>query len=379
MITKNKIFSLYCFFIVICNINTALPSDHEDQVGASPRKFMSAIDFSSDSISFISYVSRACYNDSFSNIHQGLGVINQKTNFSFKEEKYCTKWYFYEKYNDNLDQIGSIVYRPSKNEIVVGFRGSVYDKDWERNLQLDMLEEGNVRIHRGFKQRYQDIVSRENDGQVLNGMLHNILQVIDSENIDIHQTQMILTGHSAGAALATVTAFSLIRSSYFNLAENQICLVTFSSPRVGNDHFAKELERSLGILNVLRFTCSSDTVPHVPLESSGYKHAGIEIPITLTEIAFDDDSNPERSFNYVRSSPIYKFISYSVCILRSDVTSVLLPLTAASFLLTHSMPSDSLMIEALQYARGRYHAGDCAIREIGYVPPISDRRKWFIF
>lgn len=82
----------------------------------------------------------------------------------------------------------------------------------------------------------------------------------------------MLTGHSLGAALATLMAFDILNEfQNYNLKY----LTTYGSPRVGNKEFSS-------IMNgydytSYRVTHYYDIVPHVPEEFMGYTHISNEI------------------------------------------------------------------------------------------------------
>jgi|GEM_PF-1837642 len=81
-----------------------------------------------------------------------------------------------------------------------------------------------------------------------------------------------LTGHSLGGALATVAAFRLT-----NLGIPVSGLITFGSPKVGNDVFASYLERRLksqkALFSSMRFQFENDGVTRVPI-TKRWKHVG---------------------------------------------------------------------------------------------------------
>ncbi|RYY81466.1 lipase family protein [archaeon] len=72
--------------------------------------------------------------------------------------------------------------------------------------------------------------------------------------------KVVVTGHSLGAALATLTSVELV---YNNItASNGVILMNFGSPRVGNKKFAVYASKLL--VHRYRVTHHKDIVPHLP-------------------------------------------------------------------------------------------------------------------
>lgn len=76
------------------------------------------------------------------------------------------------------------------------------------------------------------------------------------------------TGHSLGAALAVIAAAKLLAAG-----QTVNGLYDFGQPRVGDEEFAKEIERRLSG-RYFRFVNNNDTVTRVPPETLGYGHSG---------------------------------------------------------------------------------------------------------
>jgi hypothetical protein len=87
------------------------------------------------------------------------------------------------------------------------------------------------------------------------------------------QAQILVTGHSLGAALATLAAVDLKRQHQ----TANIQLFTFGSPRVGNRAFVKSVYTLFPLGTIYRIVNAGDIVPHVPVLSQGYIHVGIEV------------------------------------------------------------------------------------------------------
>ncbi len=108
------------------------------------------------------------------------------------------------------------------------------------------------RVHRGFFRGYTDLWQKHRA---------EILAAIGDRTL-------FVTGHSLGAALATVAARDL---------ENVAALYVFGSPRVGDQEFCEgftDIE-----LPVFRFVHGFDFVTTLPPESLGYRHVTAPIHV----------------------------------------------------------------------------------------------------
>src|SRR5262249_15142812 len=78
------------------------------------------------------------------------------------------------------------------------------------------------------------------------------------QQAQIEAAKLIVTGHSLGAAMATLLA-----------SEHPVeWLITLGSPRVGNDEFVQTLQAA----NIRRLVNCCDAVTDVPLPIGGYTH-----------------------------------------------------------------------------------------------------------
>jgi triacylglycerol lipase len=103
---------------------------------------------------------------------------------------------------------------------------------------------GVGRVHAGFKESVDDIWPE----------LHELAN-------DYGKTRTIwCTGHSLGAAMATLIAYRLQRAED---CPNPQALFTYGSPRVGNKDYVKGIEAT-GVLH-FRFVNNADIVARVPL------------------------------------------------------------------------------------------------------------------
>lgn len=147
--------------------------------------------------------------------------------------------------------------------IVVSFRGteSFGDAIMDMKMRLEPICEHIFidndkcpKVHRGFKKQFDDVV-RQIDEKIKEfvGKSGSLLPIY-------------FTGHSLGGGLATIA------SLYFSFSvSNPIICITFGSPRVGDNLFAKLFD--LRIKHSIRFVNQEDPVPFMPPDLF-YEHVG---------------------------------------------------------------------------------------------------------
>jgi len=90
--------------------------------------------------------------------------------------------------------------------------------------------------------------------------LAEVLPDLEAEILKLDKCRLLYTGHSLGAALATLLAS----------AQPPTVLYTFGSPRVGDQAFVKTLSN----VEYHRYQDCCDLVTRIPLETMGYMHTG---------------------------------------------------------------------------------------------------------
>jgi predicted lipase len=118
---------------------------------------------------------------------------------------------------------GYIGYQSSLNAIFVTFRGSEDIHNWITNLEATTTSYplcSGCEVHKGFYAAESKVFP-------------SILSTVKSLQAKYPSYVVIATGHSLGAALATLTAFDLV-----NNGVNNVKLFNYGSPRVGNTKFA---------------------------------------------------------------------------------------------------------------------------------------------
>ena len=134
-------------------------------------------------------------------------------------------------------------------------------KDAEVDLRLKRVPVGSsigseeILVHQGF-QDYADVILKDNFGTNL------VKELAGNPN-----ERLYLTGHSLGGAVAILTAVKLVN---LGAASDQIEVVAFGAPAVGNKGFVNEYENKI---NLKRVTMSGDPIKK-SLQVLGYVHFG---------------------------------------------------------------------------------------------------------
>jgi triacylglycerol lipase len=158
------------------------------------------------------------------------------------------------------DLLGFISETPTR--IFVVFRGTQSMRDLKRDLNcvrvpFHLVPNGGC-VHQGFLSTYTKV----GEGRVLS-LREFILRTISGLD---SSKKLYITGHSMGAALATLCALDIAKNSPFH----QPILYTFASPRVGNRTFANTFNSTIN--TCVRIENQYDYIPRIPLISMGYFH-----------------------------------------------------------------------------------------------------------
>lgn len=149
-------------------------------------------------------------------------------------------------------------YNTELNALFVSFRGSSNIQNWIDDIQIRKIypyDDANLAVEKGFYNGYQYIKSD----------VFNALETIKNK---YNTSRLLLTGHSYGAALATLMAFDIL--NIYDLS-----LYTYGSPRVGNEYFVNYFNETTS--SMFRITHYYDVVPHVPPKSLDFLHLPQEI------------------------------------------------------------------------------------------------------
>jgi len=172
----------------------------------------------------------------------------KKTGFSVKMVKVIQ--------NIKEDTLGFVSLDSSRREIIVTFRGT----NNPENLVLDAAYEwfrspyhDGTRMHKGF---YAATIS----------LYPQVLELVKSLSAQAPTYKVIITGHSLGGAMSTLTYYFLSH----DLPHLNYVLITFGEPRAGDRAFADYINRQN--LTSARVVNELDIVPHLLTTSLGFAH-----------------------------------------------------------------------------------------------------------
>ncbi|KAK7340458.1 hypothetical protein VNO77_21161 [Canavalia gladiata] len=170
---------------------------------------------------------------------------------------------------DNKEEIK----RLGRRDVVVAYRGTTTCLEWLENFRATLtnlripcttkrafeknIEGSEAMVESGFLSLYTSSLSANSSLMSLQDMIREEISRI-FETYSGEPLSLTVTGHSLGAALATLTAFDL-KTVFPKLP---VTVISFGGPRVGDRSFRRKLE-SQGT-KVLRIVNSDDVITKVP-------------------------------------------------------------------------------------------------------------------
>ena len=216
-------------------------------------------------------------------------------------------FYVYETQNDNISKqvpFGFIATNDNNKDIYVCFRGTRGASEWEKDAtvpltQCSFLAGKDIKVHTGF----QNVYTANNSGDESLGSLQSqMLDYLNSlPNSPSSYDNLWVTGHSLGAALATLAISDIVTNTIHTGAK----MYNFASPLVGNQSFVNFFKLKIGTNNCNTNnadnslnTCSwrvvniNDIVPKVPPADFGYVHVdGCSGPICNNGSGVNSNNN----------------------------------------------------------------------------------------
>ncbi|KAG8363444.1 hypothetical protein BUALT_Bualt19G0023200 [Buddleja alternifolia] len=170
-----------------------------------------------------------------------------------------SSWIGYVAVCNDKDEIS----RLGRRDVVIAYRGTATCMEWLENLRAtlaclpgDMAPDNcESMVQSGLLSLYTSSIGQRPSLQdSIRNEINKILQKYADEPLSI-----TVTGHSLGAALATLTAHDI--TTTFKHAP-LVTVMSFGGPRVGNKNFRRQLEKS--DTKVLRIVNSDDPITKVP-------------------------------------------------------------------------------------------------------------------
>ena len=209
-------------------------------------------------------------------------------------------------------------YDSNTETLFVAFRGSVNIQNWIDNIQsskINPYSDTSIGVEKGFYKAYNYVKTEIFDNLPLLAKKYGTHDIL-------------ITGHSLGAAMATLMTYEVSTSIPIYTVTH---LITFGSPRVGNPEFVQSFNHHYS--NVYyRITHYYDMVPHVPEEFMGYLHISNEIWYNEDNTYFTicDDYNREDKKCSNSCSPVHctstsDHLYYLNVTMGSDTSNCIIP------------------------------------------------------
>jgi len=175
----------------------------------------------------------------------------------------CTENNIYIKLLSQYNELVVFGYNTDYEQIFIGFRGSSNIPNWINNIKFTQIQpynNTNISVEKGFY-------------NIFKNLKNEVIDILDNIKLKYKTDKLLITGHSLGGALSTLLAFELLYVQNYNA--NNINLITFGSPRVGNEEFVT-IFNNFNIYSK-RITHYYDMVPHIPEQILKYNHISQEI------------------------------------------------------------------------------------------------------
>ncbi|XP_058767171.1 phospholipase A1-II 1-like [Vicia villosa] len=182
-----------------------------------------------------------------------------------------------------------------RRDIVVAWRGTVRSLEWVNDLGCVSVSAPKVfgydnvigpKVHEGWYSIYtsEDPRSPFNKTSAREQVLTEVRRLLEIYKNE--ETSITITGHSLGAAIATLNAADIVTNGYNKPTDpslntsSPVTAIIFASPKVGDVNFQK-LFSTHKDLSALRISNEFDIVPNYPF--IGYSDIGEELKIDTTK------------------------------------------------------------------------------------------------
>jgi hypothetical protein len=156
--------------------------------------------------------------------------------------------------------VGFTGYSTSLSAIVVSFRGASNINTFIQDLKtakVDYDKCADCQVSKSFSELYETVKP-------------TVLKSIESLKRLYRNARIFVTGHGLGGSFAQLAALDISE-----LYQTTDAVYVFGSCRVGNPQFATFYSKKIG--ETYRVIHYADVVPHLPVYSASYTHAGPEV------------------------------------------------------------------------------------------------------
>ncbi|PYH94499.1 mono and diacylglycerol lipase [Aspergillus ellipticus CBS 707.79] len=208
------------------------------------------------------------------------------------------------------DTAGYLAVDDTHKAIVLAFRGSYSVRNWLADATFFYTDPklcNGCEAELGFWSSWTGV--RDNVTEALSGTISKYPNY-----------ELVVVGHSLGAAIATLAAADLREKGH------EATLYAFASPRVGNPTLAKFITDQGKGANY-RFTHTEDPVPNLPLQLMGYAHVSPEYHITTpgnatvnasSVVIYQNGDDPKGNTGALGIPNLFAFMDHHYYFERTD-------------------------------------------------------------
>ncbi|KAJ9077703.1 hypothetical protein DSO57_1014165 [Entomophthora muscae] len=169
--------------------------------------------------------------------------------------------------NKTLDSQAAVVVDRENKLVVVSYRMSTTDKNWDTNEDSGLVSypftNGQEMVHKGHLKHYRSI-QQPTEKRAL-----ELLKDPRHKDYTLH-----ITGYSLGGSVTAISMPVWLNLLEKNGLKNKARFFAYSNPRPGNLAFAQYIE-TLGA-PIVRYAKKGDIVPQIPEQAVGYSQIGQE-------------------------------------------------------------------------------------------------------
>lgn len=237
---------------------------------------------------FLTSVAAGNLKGSFDMTAGNLAITHSQNAYCGSPDTYTTRTYFgllegftpVYHIDSSHDTQGYIGYSTEQSTIYIVYRGSESVSNWISDLDAILTDYplcSGCEVHKGFY-------------DALKGANNDVISQVKALKQQFPDYTIMVTGHSLGAALATLTAAEIKNSGL-----GPVRMFNFGSPRVGNTDFANWFGTYIPDHN--RVTHHKDIVVHSPMHER-FTHINGEwyepdnsVPVQLTGCSGNEDKD----------------------------------------------------------------------------------------